>query len=368
MRIGIDIGKLAVRLDGVGRYCAGVLHGLAEIERGLPAERGNRYLLYSLLADPTESSWPEWLRRLGDRFEVTGRSSPAPGEVDLFHCTAHAVPDDPNVGPLLFSLYDLTFLTLPRLHTLDNRLQCTVGLSRALARGGKLAAISEHTRRDAERLLGLATGTVAVVPPGIDPRFEARDPVEARATAARLGLTGDYIFHLGVEEPRKNTLALVEAYRSLPPELRQRYTLALGGHPGWGGAQAVADAARDAPGEVRRLGSLSDEELPALYAAASLFVFPSLYEGFGLPPLEAMACGAPTLVSSVSSLPEVVGEAAELCDPEPAAIAAAMERVLRDPAHQVELRRRGPLQAKRFRWIESARLLRVVYEQTVEGV
>jgi alpha-1,3-rhamnosyl/mannosyltransferase len=274
------------------------------------------------------------------------------------------VPQDAELR-LLFSLYDLTFLTHPHVHTLDNRLHCTAGLARALARGAKLVAISEHTRRDAARVLGLEAGAVAVVPPGVDDRFVAPGSVEVKALAARLGL-GPYLLHVGVEEPRKNTAALVEAYRRLPAELRDRYTLVLAGHGGWGDAAAAPDPARDAPGEVRRLGPVSDEELPALYAGASLFVFPSLYEGFGLPPLEAMACGAPVLVSSVASLPEVVGEAADLCDPEPAAIAAAIEQVLLDAQHQAELRRRGPEHARAFRWTESARLMRVIYEQAFE--
>jgi alpha-1,3-rhamnosyl/mannosyltransferase len=210
---------------------------------------------------------------------------------------------------------------------------------------------------------------VAVVPPGLDQRFDPPPPaVEARATAARLGLSGEYILHVGVEEPRKNVGALIEAYRRLPAGLRERFTLALAGHGGWGDPTAADDPARDAPGEVRRLGPVSEDDLPSLYAGAALFVFPSLYEGFGLPPLEAMACGAPVLVSSVASLPEVVGEAAELCDPTPPAIAAAIERVLGDPSQQEELRRRGPLRARRFDWVESARLLRVVYEQTAEGL
>jgi alpha-1,3-rhamnosyl/mannosyltransferase len=368
MRIGIDIGKLAIRPDGVGRYCAGLLRGLAEVERALPQARGNRYVLFSLQGEPAADGLPAWLARLGDRFELSARAQPKRGEVDLFHCTAHDVPDDHD-GALLFSLYDVTFLTLPQAHTLGNRLRCTAGLARALARGGRLAAISEHTRRDAVRLLGIEPATVAVVPPGLDHRFDPPPAaVEARATAARLGLSGDYILHVGVEEPRKNVGALVEAYRRLPAGLRERYTLALAGHGGWGDSPAAADAASDAPGEVRRLGPVSEEDLPPLYAGAALFVFPSLYEGFGLPPLEAMACGAPVLVSSVASLPEVVGEAAELCDPTPAAIAVAIERVLGDPSHRAELRRRGLLRAREFNWVESARLLRVVYEQTVEGV
>lgn len=363
MRVGIDIGKLSVRADGIGRYCFGLLRGLAEIERALPGGGANQYLLYSLL-DEAAGEVQEQLRQLGDRFEWTGRRSPERGEVDLFHCTAHAVPLEPECR-LVFSLYDLTFLTHPQLHTLDNRLHCTAGLARALARGAKIAAISEHTRRDAVRVLGLEASTVAVVPPGLDDRFVAPDPVEPKALAARLGL-GPYLLHVGVEEPRKNTGALVEAYRRLPAELRGRYTLVLAGHGGWGDAATAADPSRDAPGEVRRLGSVPDEELPALYAGAALFVFPSLYEGFGLPPLEAMACGAPVLVSSVASLPAVVGEAADLCDPEPAAIAAAIERVLGDAEHQADLRRRGPAHARTFRWTESARLLRVVYEQAFE--
>ena len=177
----------------------------------------NQYLLYSLL-DEAAGEAPELLRQLGDRFEWTGRRSPERGEVDLFHCTAHAVPLLPE-WRLLFSLYDLTFLTHPHLHTFDNRLHCTTGLARALARGAKLAAISEHTRRDAVRVLGLEASTVAVVPPGLDDRFVAPGPVEVKALAARLGL-GPYLLHVGVEEPRKNTAALVEAYRRLPAELR----------------------------------------------------------------------------------------------------------------------------------------------------
>jgi glycosyltransferase involved in cell wall biosynthesis len=218
----------------------------------------------------------------------------------------------------------------------------------ALRRAAALPCISQATRDDLVRLYPHAAAKASVIPLAADPAFGA--PV---ATPGHPSLDRPYVLAVGTLEPRKNLERLIAAWTALDPAMRGDHVLALVGPRGWDDAPILA-AARDAG--VRLLGRVSEDELRALYAGCAAFAYPSLYEGFGLPVLEAMAAGAPVLTSSVSSLPEVAGDAALLVDPrDPVAIGAGLGRLLGDPALAQDLRDRGRARAAEFSWERTAR-------------
>jgi len=220
----------------------------------------------------------------------------------------------------------------------------------ALARAAALACISRATRDDLVARFPAAAAKACVIPLAADPALAAPPPPLDPAH----GLDGrPYVLAVGTLEPRKNLSRLIAAWSALPAALREAHALALVGPRGWDDEDVLA-AARAA--DVRLLGRVSEEQLHALYARATAFAYPSLYEGFGLPVLEAMAAGAPVLTSDVSSLPEVAGDAALLVDPrDEGAIRAGLQRLLGDPNLRAELREAGRWQAAAFSWERTAR-------------
>jgi glycosyltransferase involved in cell wall biosynthesis len=225
----------------------------------------------------------------------------------------------------------------------------------ALRRAAALPCISEATERDLLELFPTARGKTSSIPLAAHPRFaQPRTESELAAARARHDLPERFVLGVGTLEPRKNLVRLIEAWTALPPEARAGAQLALVGPRGW----EVEDIERRA-GEagVRTLGFVSDDDLAALYTGCTAFAYPSLYEGFGLPVLEAMAAGAPTVTSSVSSLPEVAGDAALMVDPhDTAALTDALARLLADDALRDRLRAAGRERARRFSWARTAQL------------
>jgi glycosyltransferase involved in cell wall biosynthesis len=359
VRVGIDISKGLGSADGIGRYSRGLVRGLIEI--GWDGE----VVLYPLFEPAPEGRFEEVFPDAPPNFRLAAARGPEGGEVDLFHATTHSVPVR-WAGPLVFTLHDVTFLSHPHLHTLDNRLHCLTGLARAVCRGARFVAVSDNTRRECERHLDLPGERIDVVPNAADPHFRPIEQDEARRRVARrFGLAEPYVLAVGTLEPRKNLGALIAAFAALPESLRGAVRLAVAGGGGWLGVDPAEAARRAGIGDrVSVLGAVADDDLPHLYAGAEAFVYPSLYEGFGLPALEALACGAPAIVSETSSLPEVVGEAAVLIDPhDVGALRAALERVLGDAELRARLRAAGPRRAAQFSWRRTAEETAAVYRR-----
>lgn len=359
MRVGIDISKGLVSPDGIGRTIRGLVSGL--IEAGVEDE----VVLYPLLEPVPAERFAAVFPDAPANFRLAAARAPEEGEVDLFHATSYCAPLRWE-GPLVFTVHDLTFLTHPQFHTLENRLHCLSGLARAASRGARFLAVSEHTRRECERCLALPGERIDVVPNAADARFRPLDPEAARGhVARRFGLAEPYVLAVGTLEPRKNLGALIAAFAALPEDRRRSLRLAVAGGGGWLGVDPAAAARRAGIGDrVTVLGAVADDDLPHLYAGAEVFAYPSLAEGFGLPALEALACGAPAVVSGVSSLPEVVGEAAVLIDPgDVDSLRAALERVLADGDLRARLRAAGPRQAARFSWRRTAEETLAVYRR-----
>lgn len=235
------------------------------------------------------------------------------------------------------------------------------GLRRARA----LVCDSTSTRDDLVALFPGVAGKATAVPLAADPQFA--HPGDSAAAAARYGLDRPYVMAAGTLEPRKNLERLVEAWGRLPADLRDGHLLALIGPTGWD-VEPLLRLIDARPDQIRRLGFVPDDDLPALYSGCAAFVYPSLYEGFGLPVLEAMAAGAPVVTSTVSSLPEVAGDAGLLVDPyDVDAIAAAVTRILRDDTLADDLRARGRERFCAFSWERTARETLAVLRSIVGG-
>ena len=300
-------------------------------------------------------------RRLGRSPEMSRGTDP-PG--DVFHATNHMFPFRVRSARTVLTIYDMTLLLFPEWHPASRLALMGSALAPAAARADRIVTPSQHTRNDVLKLLPVEPERVIVVPGGIEPIFRPRPEAETAARLAPLGLPmGDYLLFLGTIEPRKNLARLLEAAKSA-----EVGTLVVAGGHGWHNAAIREAMARlERAGRVRALGYVPDDLRLPLLAGARAFVYPSLYEGFGLPPLEAMACGTPVLTSNVSALPEVMGDAALYVDPtDVPALAAALTRIWRDDALRADLKARGLARASQFSWDRTARETLDVYRAVLE--
>ncbi|GAC1321768.1 MAG: hypothetical protein NVSMB2_18740 [Chloroflexota bacterium] len=257
----------------------------------------------------------------------------------------------------MVTIYDLSFVLYPKAFNLVNRIYLTASTRAAARRARRIITISESTRRDIVRLLGVPADRIDVAYPAIEDHYRILRDADVAAFRVAHDLPEAFIFAVGTLEPRKNTVGLLHAYARLRTP---RPPLMIAGGAGWR-FSPIFDTVRrlDLVDSVTFLGFVPEDELPLWYNAARLFTFPSLYEGFGLPVLEAMACGVPVVTSRAASLPEVAGLAARVVDPtDTDGLAREMQLVLDDPQTRVELRAAGRIQAGRFSW-------RAMTDQTV---
>lgn len=282
---------------------------------------------------------------------------------DVVHATNVAAV--PPAGPgqtLVVTIHDLAFERVPHAFTSRWRWLYRAGLRAALRRADALLVPSRSTAEDVLSH-GADPSKVHVTPLASSLPSSGssgnRDPAEV---LARLRVPAPYVLFVGTLEPRKNLVRLVRSYRSAVRTAGLPHALVLAGPSGWGGSELLHELATSGPGRVVRTGAVSADDLDALYRAADCLAYPSLYEGFGLPVVEAMSRGVPTLTSNVSSLPETAGDAALLVDPtDEAEIAAALQRILTDGDLATDLRERGPRQAAGFSWPATARATLEVY-------
>jgi len=275
----------------------------------------------------------------------------------LWMPNAHFSPADPGV-PLVLTAHDLSYEIYPEFFSLKQRLWHRAVDPRALARrAAAILAVSETTKRDLVERWGIAPERVTVTLEGA-PSPDAPDAAALERVRARFKLPERFILHVGALEPRKNHLALLDAYHQLRPQARfNGLGLVLAGPPGWNNG-AILRAIRNSPyrSDIRLLGYVSESDRAALYRLASVFAFPSFYEGFGLPPLEAMAAGLPVVASHAGALGEVVGDAGILTDPyRPSEISDALASILDSPSLADLYAERGRLRARRFDWTECAK-------------
>ncbi len=276
---------------------------------------------------------------------------------DIFHATDHLLPPLRRARSV-FTLYDLTVRLFPSSHLPLNRWYSTLMLPVFMRQAHAIIAISEQTRRDAIQWLPALASKIQVIYPGVNPCFRPVRQIGSLASVrTRYALPATFVLYMGTLEPRKNLLTLLEAYCALLSSLPAAPPLVLAGRKGWLYQPIFSKVAElGLESKVQFTDWVADEDLPALLSAASIFVYPSLYEGFGFPPLEAMACGTPVICSNAASLPEVVGQGGLLVDPHDAAgLAEGMSRLLTDAGLHTELSERGLSQARTFTWDRAAR-------------
>ena len=377
MRVCLDLSAAAHERAGLGRYAASLAHALLDL--GLPLTAFINDLRESRLRPPL-SELPmrtaglprqRWRLRAAASYFGARSMDHAFGGIDLFHATEHLLPVLRGARSV-FTLHDAAYVHFPQYHLPRNRLFLRLMMPRFLARAQAVITVSEFTRQDAVRLYHVPSDRLHVIPEGVDAAFH---PIAEADTLAqvrqRYRLPERFIMYVGTIEPRKNLITLIEAYAALrhrapaaaPPGL------VIAGGKGWL-YEEFFDRLRALGLEeaVTLTGYVPDSDLPGLVNCASVFAFPSLFEGFGLPVLEAMACGVPVVCSTAASLPEVSGEAALLVPPQDvAAWAEALARVLGDSQLAAKLRAQGLARAATFTWEAAARQTMQVYEAVMRG-
>jgi glycosyltransferase involved in cell wall biosynthesis len=285
--------------------------------------------------------------------------------LDLIHGLAFVGPMGSGC-PFTVTVHDLSFLFYPQGFRTLNRLYLRLFARLSARRARRVIAVSESTKRDVVEQYGVAPEKVDVVYNGVDPVFRPLPADQVSAFRAHRGLPDHFILFVGTLEPRKNIARLLQAYAQLPGA---RPPFMFVGGKGWFYDEIFTLVERLELGtEVHFVGYVPADDLPMWYNAADLFVYPSLYEGFGLPPLEAMACGTPVVTSTASSLPEVVGQAALLVDPaDTGALARAIERGLADADLRAQMRAEGLARVAGFSWRETARRTADSYRQALFG-
>jgi glycosyltransferase involved in cell wall biosynthesis len=282
---------------------------------------------------------------------------------DLYHDTKHALPWRCRV-PAVVSLHDLAFHRCPQTFPFGARVFLQRSTAHAVRRARAVLVPSRATAADVADIHPRAAAKVRCVPYGIAPRAPIA-PAELDAMRARLGLTGRWILHVGTLQPRKNVDLLVRAVRLLRAE-GFPHRLLLAGRVGWQARATLAEIERD--DTARWLGEVSGEDLAALYASAEVFVSPSAYEGFGFTVGDALAAGVPAVISDISSLPELCGEAAvRIARLDAEGVAAAMRAVLNDAALRQRLAAAGQRRAAELDWARTAAGTLAVYEEVLAG-
>ena len=377
LHVALDARTATDHFPGIGRYVVNLAHALARIAPGLPIS-----LLYGPSANPTRLSLPALPRldcsaspfSLRQQWVVPGQLRRA--RAALYHSPYYLMPYRPGV-PTIVTVYDLIPLVHPQYFSAAQRLIYRLAHLLALQTADIILAISQATKADLIRYCHLSPERVVVTPLAADAHFTPQSPESIASVRQRYALPGNYVLYFGSNKPHKNLVRLVEAFGKSQIGNRKlvlsyvegsEIALVIAGHWDARYPQAKAMVERLALADrVVFLGPVPEEDLPALYSGATLFVFPSLYEGFGLPVLEAMACGAPVICSNTSSLPEVVEDAALMVNSlDTEELATAMSRVLADETLRQEMRQKGLAQAARFSWERTARETLAVYRQVAD--
>lgn len=362
-RVAIDAHTIGRRATGNETYILGLLQGLVakgEVDPVALVDPGAELSPQFATERATlrhRDAIPRLLRELSGARRRWG--------VDLLH-VQYVRPPRSDV-PVATTIHDISFEHFPRLFTRRTRLRMRATIPWSARHSAVVLTGSEHARGDLIQAYGLPPERVVVTPYSADRRFRRLDRAEADRLLAGIEVPERYLLCVGNLQPRKNLRRLLEAFATLPAHIRP--PLVVVGQPAWLYDDVYAAVRNHQLGaDVHFTGFVSTEQLIALYSRAHAFAYPSLYEGFGLPVLEALACGVPTLVSNRSSIPEVAGDAALLIDPEDVeAIAAGLERVICDETLRRGLAERGPRQAARFSWERCAEATARAYRFALES-
>ncbi|MCO6451085.1 MAG: glycosyltransferase family 4 protein [Caldilineales bacterium] len=285
-------------------------------------------------------------------------------QIDLWHGLAYALPLT-SARPGVVTIHDLSFLRYPQAFNASNRLYLSRITALSSRRAQRVIAVSEATAGEVHELLGVPRNRIDVVYNGVDDDFSTRPAVEIETYREQAGWPQRFILSVGTLEPRKNYPSLLRAYALYRQMSSHPLPLLIGGGKGWRYEEVYKlQSELRLEESVRFLGYVAPEQLPWLYNAAQLFVYPSLYEGFGLPVAEAMACGTPVITSTESSLPEVAGDAALIVSPyEVEEMAVAMRDILSDDARRQSMITAGLEQSRQFHWSRTAAQTAEIYQR-----
>lgn len=372
MHIAIDAHSVGAQLAGNESYAVNLIEALAEIDQT------NLYTLYvtkPAAIDRFADRWPNFKVRQTlphtplVRIPLTLSAELRRHPVDVLHVQFTAPPFAPC--PVVTTIHDLSFEHLPETFKLRSRAQLRLTVRRTARKATLILTLSEFSRRDIIETYAVDPERVIVTPAAAPTHFRPiASATELEKVRERYGIGANYLLSLGSIQPRKNLTRLIEALlwlRTARPH-DQLPQLVIAGKRGWLDDEVFRAAQQDSLKEcVKFVGYVPEEDLPALYSGAMCFVYPSYFEGFGLPVLEAMQCGAPVIAGNQTSLPEVAGDAALLFDPfDTRALGEAIARVIDHPDYRAELRIRGLKRAAEFSWIATARLTLKAYERAAE--
>lgn len=365
MNIGIDARLTYYRTGGISTYIRNMIHAFARLSppHRLTVFQSRRANAPLTDAFPRARLWTP-AHHQAERTALSVELARFP--LDVWH-TTDFIPPRFGARRFVITVHDLTFLHYPDFLTAESRRYYNQQIHAAVARADHILTISESSRQDIMALLGVPQEKITVHPLGTDASFCPQPPAAVAATRAALELPPAYILSLSTFEPRKNILGLLEAYQGLRHALPSAPPLVIAGGRGWLFEETLAKIEQmHLTNSVYLREKIPQRHLPALYTGATALVMASFYEGFGLPALEAMACGTVPIVSNVSSLPEVVGPVGAQIDPHnPATLQAALERAVTDDAWREAQAAAALQRAALFTWDDTARIALHVYERVI---
>lgn len=376
MRVAFDAIALLSPLTGIGQYA----YELASRLAADPAHQARFFYGKGWSDDVRAAPLPgagtlfPWLRRFVPHSYAIGRllrSRHFAREISAQRFDVYHAPNFltfPFPGPTVTTVHDLSWIRYPQSHPVERVRAMNRYFEPGLRRSELVLTDSQFVRQELLEVFGLSPERVLSIPLGVSPLFHPRGPQETGAVLQAQGLVhGSYLLTVGTLEPRKNLVAALRAYARLPQRAQAAFPLVLAGMKGWHSDELDREMAPLlASGRVRMTGYLARGDLAALIAGATALVYPSIYEGFGLPPLEAMASGVPTIVSNVSSLPEVVGDTGLLVEPhDHEGLCDAMQRLIDAPEQRAQLAARARLRAAGFTWDRCAAETFAAYARAV---
>jgi len=372
MRIGFCLHSFDRAISGVEYYALGLLGGL------LRADSGHEYVIYTnqpemirpLVPFAQDRTWivDTGLRRRVDRIRWEHCQLPTLARRDalaVLHCTSYICPLRRAFHPYVVTIHDTIALDHPRWCKPSNALYFNLLMAQSARTAARVIAVSHQTAADLQRTLGLSAAKVRIIHSGVDAIFRTGvDPEACSRIRSRYRLPDRYVLHVGNIEPKKNTRVLLEVQTRLR-RLGLPHKLVLAGSRTWRARRVLSEIRQEvALGNVIQAGYVDRQDLPAVYQMADVFVFPSLYEGFGFPPLEAMACGTPVVSSHRGALKEVLGSAAYPVNPEDGGqITRAVAEMICDRTARQRHIEDGLKQSARFNWDTAARATLAVYAE-----